>query len=367
MCAVMALNSPPPCPSPLPLVPQRRAIVEVLLEVLATPSEAVQRAVSSCLPPLMPSLAGDAAYIQGLLGRLLAGLTGGANYGDRRGAAFGLSGVVKGLGISSLKTYGVLDSLKAAAEDKREARIREGALLAYECLCEKLGRMFEPYIIHILPMLLTCFGDGSPQVRAAASDAARLIMGQLSASGVKLVLPALLKGLEDPGWRTKQGSIQLLGSMAHCAPRQLSTCLPRVVPALSAVLSDPHPKVQVAAKDALQEVGSVIRSPEMAALVPSLLAAIADPNAATRPCLDVLLGTTFINTIDAASLALLVPVVHRGLRDRGGDTKKRAARIVGNMCSLTNDPKVRPDVCGQVWKGVGLVWHGARQQPTCFD
>jgi hypothetical protein len=59
------------------------------------------------------------------------------------------------------------------------------------------------------------------------------------------------------------------------------------------------------------QVGSVIRSPEMSALVPALLAAIADPNLATRDCLDTLLSTTFVNTIDAPSLALVVPVVHR--------------------------------------------------------
>jgi hypothetical protein len=29
-----------------------------------------------------------------------------------------------------------------------------------------------------------------------------------------------------------------------------------------------------------------------------------------------------------------------GLRDRMGDTKRRAARIVGNMCTLINDSKV---------------------------
>jgi hypothetical protein len=49
----------------------------------------------------------------------------------------------------------------------------------------------------------------------------------------------------------------------------------------------------------------------MSALVPALLAAIADPNLATRDCLDTLLATTFVNTIDAPSLALVVPVVHR--------------------------------------------------------
>ena len=40
-----------------------------------------------------------------------------------------------------------------------------GSLLAFECLSEKLGRLFEPYVIQILPMLLNCFGDGSQAVR----------------------------------------------------------------------------------------------------------------------------------------------------------------------------------------------------------
>jgi hypothetical protein len=73
-------------------------------------------------------------------------------------------------------------------------------------------------------------------------------------AGVKLVLPALLTGLDDKQWRTKQGSIQMLGAMAYCAPKQLSTALPTIVPRLSAVLSDPHPKVQAAARTALNEV-----------------------------------------------------------------------------------------------------------------
>ncbi len=73
-------------------------------------------------------------------------------------------------------------------------------------------------------------------------------------AGVKLVLPALLAGVEDRLWRTKQGSIQMLGAMAYCAPKQLSTALPTIVPRLSTVLSDPHPKVQAAARTALNEV-----------------------------------------------------------------------------------------------------------------
>lgn len=90
--------------------------------------------------------------------------------------------------------------------------------------------------------------------------------------------------------------------MAHCAPKQLSTCLPTIVPRLGEVLSDPHPKVCSAARTALDEVGSVIRNPEVARLVPTLLAAVADPGKNNKACLNTLLNTVFVNTVDAPSL-----------------------------------------------------------------
>ncbi len=90
----------------------------------------------------------------------------------------------------------------------------------------------------------------------------------------------------------------------------------------------------------LWQVGSVIRNAEVQALAPVLLAAIAEPNAKAKAALETLLNTLFVNAVDAASLALIVPVIHRGLRDRSGDAKKKAARIVGNMCELINEPKV---------------------------
>ena len=71
---------------------------------------------------------------------------------------------------------------------------------------------------------------------------------------MKLVLPALMAGVESRAWRSKQGSVQMLGAMAHLAPQPLSTALPTIVPQLSKTLSDPHPKVQAAARQALKEV-----------------------------------------------------------------------------------------------------------------
>ncbi|CAK7341235.1 unnamed protein product [Dovyalis caffra] len=316
--------------------PKVHAVVEKLLDVLNTPSEAVQRAVSTCLSPLMQSKQDDAPA---LVSRLLDQLMKSDKYGERRGAAFGLAGVVKGFGISCLKKYGVAAAIMESLADRSSAKHREGALLAFECFCETLGKLFEPYVIQMLPLLLVSFSDQVVAVREAAEGAARSMMSQLTVQGVKLVLPSLLKGLEDKAWRTKQSSVQLLGAMAYCAPQQLSQCLPTIVPKLTEVLTDTHPKVQSAGQMALQQVGSVIKNPEISSLVPTLLMGLTDPNDHTKYSLDILLQTTFVNSIDAPSLALLVPIVHRGLRERSAETKKKAAQIVGNMCSLVTEPK----------------------------
>lgn len=315
--------------------PKVSSIVDSLLEAFSIPSESVQRSVATCLSPLIPAVKDRSTAI---LDDLLTRATTGETFGERIGAAYGVSAVVKGLGISSLKQHNIIPRLEEAMKTSG-SNARQGSMLVFECLSQRLGILFEPYIIVILPIMLKCAADSSPPVREAASHTAKGIMSNLSAHGVKLVLPSLLRALEDSAWRTKQAGIQLLGTMAYCAPRQLGSCLPQVVPKLTSALTDSHPRVREAGKSSLRDIGSVVRNPEIATISTALLNALEDPNKYTTEALQQLQQTSFMHSIDAPSLALVMPIITRGLKDRGGDAKKKAALIVGSMCSMINDAK----------------------------
>ena len=48
-----------------------------------------------------------------------------------------------------------------------------------ETLSISLGRLFEPYVVQILPFLLVAYGDGAPEVREAVHEASKAIMSKL--------------------------------------------------------------------------------------------------------------------------------------------------------------------------------------------
>ena len=254
--------------------PRITTVVERLLATLSVPSETVQYAVAECLPPLIKASRDKApAYIQQMLDQLFTAKA----YAARRGAGYGLAGIIKGCGISALKDYRIMTNLKAAIEDKKSTNSRQGALFAFELLSLILGRIFEPYVIQILPLLLSSFGDPVIDVREACSDAAKVCFSSLSSYGVKVILPDLLEGLDDHAWRTKKGACETLGAMAYLAPHQLALSLPDIIPPLTDVLNDSHKEVRAAANRSLKKFGEVISNPEIKSLTGILLKALSDP------------------------------------------------------------------------------------------
>jgi hypothetical protein len=260
-------------------------------------------------------------------------------------SAFGVAGLVQGLGVASLGALGIMRQLQRNMSDKKSAVAREGALLALERLIVDVGRLFEPFIVLLVPRLLRCYNDSAAEVRAAAAATARAIMTHLSGFGVRLIVPAIANAMKEKiDWREKVGAVELLGAMAYVQPRQLSASLPKVVPRLVALLVDTHADVAHAASRSLAHVAAVIRNPELQTLTPTLLKALAAPDEYGSEALNALLHTRFVHRVDAASLSLVMPVVLRGLQERSTQTKRAAANIAGSIVSLADYRDLQPYV-----------------------
>ncbi|RKP02153.1 hypothetical protein CXG81DRAFT_11098, partial [Caulochytrium protostelioides] len=306
-------------------------VLQQLLASLDTPAVSVQMTVAETLPGVISRFTGS---LEAVVMKLLRDL-GNARAPTRRGAAFGLAGIVKGRGLGALKELQIMVHLQAKVGQRSSATQREGAIVAFQSLSLVLGRLFEPYVAQVLPLLLQTFGDTDVNVRHATQECCKTIMSKLSAYCVKLVLPSLLHSLApDQNWRTKTGSIEALGAMAYLAPKQLAMSLPIIVPALTEALTDSHTDVQNAALAAFGQIGHVIKNPEIQAISARLLTSLTTMAGDDTTGLDAILATSFVHYVDAPSLALIVPLIERGLRSRQGDIKRKAAQIVGNLALI---------------------------------
>lgn len=151
-------------------------------------------------------------------------------------------------------------------------------------------------------------------------------------------MPQFLKQLEDDNWRSKISTVEALGNMAYCAPKQISSFLPQIVKGLRDVMNDTHEKVHEAAIQSISKIGSVIKCPEVGDMLEVIIKALADTSTHLNDALNLLLETSFVHAIDAPSLSLLVPLLDSGLMKHDNNSKQMAAQLMGNICSLTKNP-----------------------------
>ncbi|OLL26067.1 Translational activator gcn1, partial [Neolecta irregularis DAH-3] len=77
-------------------------------------------------------------------------------------------------------------------------------------------------------------------------------------------------------------------------------------------------------------------------LTPILLKALSSPNKYTDDALVALLKTAFVHYLDASSLALVMPILQRGLKERAAGTKKRAAQTLNGLISVVEPKELIP-------------------------
>ena len=273
---------------------------------------------------------------------------------ERAKASEEIVSMIKDAGLASLVTYKIVKRTKYSAADL-SATAREAAMVFTLVLMEKIGRGAEPFVIEIIPSILVLLSDKLATVRSAAEAAGRAICSGVCPFAAKLLLPAVFDGMSDrKNWKTAEGSLVLLGVLSHSAPRQLSLCLPEIVPKVSEAMGDSKEQVKKAAYDAMTEACAAIGNKDIEQFIPALVSSIARPSEVPET-VHKLSATTFVQTVTAPTLSIMVPLLNRGLRDRTPAIKRKSAIITENMSKLIDDPLAAVPFLPKLLPGLDLV------------
>jgi elongation factor 3 len=161
-------------------------------------------------------------------------------------------------------------------------------------------------------------------------------MAEFSENSVLLLLENL-QLTPDVKWDVKEKSLKILTDVAKALPERVSFYLPEIVPIVTDCMHDLRPSVKRAAKEALLKSCLSIGNKDIEPFVPHLIEAISNSDQIAE-CVHKLSATTFVQTVDARTLAVLVPLLCRSIVDRTTVVKRKTCVIINNMAKLVDDP-----------------------------
>lgn len=233
-----------------------------------------------------------------------------------------------------------------ASDSKRgktsPAPAREGCLLFIRALCEIVGSPeVEPYVVGaFLAVALDECASGNSAVRQAGEDTAMAIVNVASPwSFFSVLRPLLMQTLHSTNeWRVKAVTLDCLHHCAKTKPTAVYKLIPKLLPPLVSQVWDTKPQVSKAARTALQAICETNVNPDIKKTIPAIVNAICKPND-TNKAISELMGTTFVVPVDAPTLAILCPILARGLKEKLAIHKRATCLVISNMSKLVERPE----------------------------
>merc|ERR1719412_409866 len=103
-------------------------------------------------------------------------------------------------------------------------------------------------------------------------------------------------------------------------------------------MTDIKKDVKAAALEACTALSSTSGNKDVEPFIPQMMAAIEKP-AIIGEVVEKLASVVFVQAVETPALAVAVPIVTRGLKDKKEPTKRKACVIIDNMVKLVPDPR----------------------------
>merc|ERR1711874_202494 len=154
------------------------------------------------------------------------------------------------------------------------------------------------------------------KISAAACGAVGAVIANLSPYAVHLVAPALIASLGNKKKpEEKICALTSLASLSVAYPQMTSWCLVDALPSALQLLTDIKKDVQAAALDACTKLATTAGNKDVEPFVPEMMNAIMKP-ATIGDVVEKLASVVFVQAVETPALAVTVPVVFRGLKDK---------------------------------------------------
>ncbi|OQO02178.1 Elongation factor 3 [Cryoendolithus antarcticus] len=235
-----------------------------------------------------------------------------------------------------------VEGIRKMLNNKKDANARQNACETVATIASHadVSVVVQPLLVSLLPNILAAVGDKMSPVKVAAQNAALSITKAINPNAVKVVIPHFIHSIRNAQkWAEKMTDLLCIEALAESAPVQTGLRVPDLIPIVSEAMWDTKPEVKKHAYGTMEKVCQLISNRDIERFIPELIKCIAIPENVPET-IHLLGATTFVTDVHEPTLAIMTPLLERGLKERETAIKRKSAVIVDNMCKLVEDPKI---------------------------
>lgn len=136
----------------------------------------------------------------------------------------------------------------------------------------------------------------------------------------------------------KEFAYQAFVTLIEAYPKQITICMPKLVPFISGDVNDISPNVKNNASKALELLLNCSGNNDLNVFIPVVMKGLKD-HSVIYDAIESLASCVFVQNVEAPALAITTPILSRGLNDKKTVTKRLSCVIIDNMCKLIEHPK----------------------------
>jgi len=202
-------------------------------------------------------------------------------------------------------------------------------------------------LYEFLPQVMELVADKDKKTAAAATELATAIVDKSEPWSASALLRCFTKSLDGKAKPpSKELGLDLVKKFAEKNPKPFAREIEWIIQPVALLMNDIKASVKSRAKDTMVAMALTCGNKDLIgdeaakaeSFIPTIIKAL-ESLKNVDDCVEKLAGCVFVQNVEAPHLAVLVPVLWRGLNTKSEAVQRRCCVIVDNMCKLVDDPR----------------------------
>jgi elongation factor 3 len=233
--------------------------------------------------------------------------------------------------LNQLESMAIVKNLTS----KNSVEQQEGITLVQKMLSQ-YEPINEPFLISLISLVLDLGSEKKLQIEIEL--VCNELIKKINPYAFELVFGEISKVFTGVKFQSKIQGLRMISNYAKSFPLIVSSNLPIIIDSLINLNSDIKKEVKQAIRECWIAICETITNVDMKPIISVMIEGYINPSTKTEQALETMASQALVNDVDIPTLAFLIPMLVRAMREKKVVLQRKAAVVMDTLCKLIKNP-----------------------------